>query len=163
MQKGSHSRNVNKIKAQVLIFSIFVGLGFLLDRTLKYFAEQKLPDEELFIIPRFLSLYLHHNQGMAFGINVPMALIIVVGIIIIMALGFSIIYAVRLRRLDWYYPLFLIFCGGTSNLIDRIGYGYTIDYFYMRPYSFFNIADLMIIAGCLISLASSWFKKRHYG
>jgi signal peptidase II len=50
--------------------------------------------------------------------------------------------------------LLFIILGGASNLFDRIYYGFAIDWIklFFLPFSVFNIADLIIIAGilCLI-------------
>lgn len=161
MQESINPRNVNNFKTRVILFILLIGLGFLLDRILKYIIETKLPTEELFIIPKVLSIFLHHNHGMAFGISVPMWLIILFGIIILSLLGFCVIYSIKLKRLDWFYPMALLFIGGLSNLADRTFFGYTIDYFYLHPYSFFNSADLMILAGCLITLTHYWRRNKH--
>jgi signal peptidase II len=137
------------------LFAIFIGLGFLLDRILKYFINKELPNQELFIVPRLFSLYLHQNQGMAFGINFPVNVLVIIGTVIIAAIAFALIWAIKHERHRFIYPLALIFAGGVSNLIDRALYQYTIDYFFLRPWSFFNLADLMIIAGCILALLNS--------
>ncbi|NIP32834.1 hypothetical protein GWN26_09005 [Candidatus Saccharibacteria bacterium] len=161
MQESINPRNVKNFKTRVILFIILIGLGFLLDRLLKYIIETRLPTEELFIIPRLLSVFLHQNHGMAFGISIPMWLIISLGIIILGLLGFCMIYSLIAKRTDWFYPMALIFTGGLSNLADRILYSYTVDYFYLHPYSFFNLADLMIFCGCIIALTHYWRKKQH--
>lgn len=43
-----------------------------------------------------------------------------------------------------------IILGGASNIFDRLAYGYVIDYFNFFNYSFFNIADGMLIMGIAI-------------
>jgi len=45
----------------------------------------------------------------------------------------------------------LIILGGMSNVFDRIVYGYVIDWIH-SPISVFNIADVMIVAGCSLAL-----------
>jgi signal peptidase II len=161
MQESINPRNLNNFKTRIALFIALVGLGFLLDRVLKYIIEIKLPTEEFFIVPRILDISLHQNQGMAFGLNVPMWLIVLLGLIILSLLGFSVIFSLKTKRADWFYPMTLIFTGGLSNLADRILFGYTIDYFYLHPYSFFNLADLMILAGCIIAITHYWRNKKH--
>lgn len=134
-------------------------LGFILDRVLKFVFNQKLPHEEFFIIPKFISLRLHQNTGMAFSLEVPQAILIYLGGAILLILAFAGIYGLLRQQLDWLNPIGLLFAGGASNLFDRIAYGYTIDYIYLRPYSLFNLADIMIVAGCLLALLSLREKK----
>lgn len=112
-------------------------------------------------MPKIFSIMLHQNQGMAFGINIPMWLIITAGVVMLAILIFSTAYSLKIRELDWFYSLALIFVGGLSNLFDRIGYGYTIDYLHLYPYSFFNIADLMIIIGCGLTIFYNFRNKNH--
>lgn len=44
--------------------------------------------------------------------------------------------------------LSLICGGGIGNLIDRISRGYVVDMFDFRIFPVFNVADIMICAGC---------------
>ena len=161
MQESINPRIVNTVKTRVIIFSLLIALGFLLDRIFKYIVETKLPNEELFIVPKLFSIMLHQNQGMAFGINIPMWLIVTAGVIMLIALAFASAYSIKIKRLDWHYSLELIFVGGLSNLFDRISYGYTIDYLHLYPYSFFNFADLMIIIGCGLVIYFNFRSKDH--
>ena len=161
MQESINPRNINTAKTRVIFFSLLIALGFLLDRILKYIVETKLPNEELFIVPKIFSVMLHQNQGMAFGISVPMWLTITAGAIMLVILGLTSLYSLKIKRLDWYYSLELIFVGGLSNLFDRASFGYTIDYLHLYPYSFFNIADLMIITGCALAIYYNFRNKDH--
>ena len=43
----------------------------------------------------------------------------------------------------------LVFTGALSNLIDRMVYGYTVDYFLILT-GVINLADVMIVAGFVI-------------
>jgi signal peptidase II len=161
MQESINPRNIIPAKTRVIFLSLFIALGFLLDRILKYIVETRLPNEELFIVPKIFSVLLHQNHGMAFSISVPMWLIITAGAIMLAVLGFYAAHSLKIKRLDWYWPLGLIFVGGLSNLFDRISYGYTIDYLHLYPYSFFNIADLLIIIGCALAIANNFNKKQN--
>jgi lipoprotein signal peptidase len=51
----------------------------------------------------------------------------------------------------------LIILGGLSNFLDRIIFGYVIDWLriFFLPISVFNLADLMIIGGVIILLVVS--------
>lgn len=62
------------------------------------------------------------------------------------------------------FALALILGGALGNLIDRIAYGYVVDFldFYWETYHFpaFNIADSAITCGAAILLLESLLKKR---
>jgi lipoprotein signal peptidase len=49
----------------------------------------------------------------------------------------------------------LIILGGVSNIFDRLFYGYTVDYVAFLNFSFFNLADGMILAGIVLLLAAN--------
>jgi len=152
MQKSTNPRNVSFFQAGFVAYNAAACLSLVIDRILKYIVEKKLPNEEFFIIPRLLSLILHQNHGMAFSIAVPIAVVAIIGFIVLLVLLISGLYSLKIKRLDWFTPIALIFIGGASNLFDRVAYGYTIDYLHLWPYSFFNIADLLIISGCILAI-----------
>jgi signal peptidase II len=54
-----------------------------------------------------------------------------------------------------FFIYFLIFLGASSNLLDRIKYGFVIDYINLGPLFIFNLADLMILIGVLIFILKS--------
>jgi len=85
------------------------------------------------------------NSGIAFSIPLPQSLVIIVTPIIIVGLLF---WLVRKKERSLFFLLgnTLIIAGALSNLMDRILYSITIDYFRILT-SIFNIADVMIIVG----------------
>jgi signal peptidase II len=50
--------------------------------------------------------------------------------------------------------LLLILAGAISNFIDRLLFGFVIDYLAFFSRSYLNLADLMIAAGMLILISS---------
>ena len=62
------------------------------------------------------------------------------------------------------FGLGLILGGALGNILDRVQYGYVIDYADLhfgtfRPFLIFNIADAAITIGVLIILARSFFLR----
>ena len=49
-----------------------------------------------------------------------------------------------------FFAFGLIIAGAFSNLLDRFFYGAVIDYWQMRNFNIFNLADIMIVAGLII-------------
>jgi signal peptidase II len=123
---------------------LLAGFLFVLDRCLKYIA----PTSDPFGTTVFGFEYFE-NTGIAFSLPVPQSLtIILTPLIIILLLGYVSQY--RHQLLLWPTWLF-IFLGAISNLIDRIVYGFVIDY--IRIFTgVINIADVMILLGMLILL-----------
>jgi len=94
-------------------------------------------------------LAIYKNYGIAFGLNLSSKLILVVTFIIIIFL------------INWYFraskpgqgqkiiPLSLIISGAMSNFIERLNYGYVLDYLEIGFLPVFNLADLFICLGVI--------------
>lgn len=48
--------------------------------------------------------------------------------------------------------LFYIFIGGFSNFLDRLSYGFVIDYFSFLNLFTFNFSDIMVLIGTVFSI-----------
>ncbi|MBU1778489.1 signal peptidase II, partial [Patescibacteria group bacterium] len=60
--------------------------------------------------------------------------------------------------------MFFIIFGAISNLTDRLEYGYVIDYFSLKYFTIFNLADVMIVIGvfCLFKkIAILFYAKQN--
>lgn len=58
----------------------------------------------------------------------------------------------------------LIVSGGLGNIIDRVRLGYVVDMFNFQfmNYPVFNVADMSIVAGCILGLIYyQWFYEKH--
>lgn len=102
-------------------------------------------------------LYLTHvkNKGVAFSfLEGKIALIIIMTIIVICFI-IKYIHNKKLSKLEK-MSYGLILGGAIGNLIDRIFYGYVIDfidvYIFKYDYPIFNIADISIVVGIIIIL-----------
>ncbi|MFA5133345.1 MAG: signal peptidase II [Patescibacteria group bacterium] len=128
-------------------------LFFVSDRLLKYFA----PSTNL--EGGFLKFGFYPNFGGAFSLPISGTFYNLAGLIF---LGFFIY--LFLKKFKTVYTLqvtaygFIVF-GGASNMFDRLSFGYVIDYFNVLNFSFFNIADGMLILGIAILIFSN-FRKR---
>ena len=119
---------------------------FLIDQICKYFAVLRLP-EEGGRLHSLIAFVLHKNYGIAFDLPVPAWIVIPLTLLIILVAG----VALWRRRTDTHVSAALIFIvfGGLGNLIDRIVYGYTVDYIILFTRSAINLSDLMILAGVI--------------
>ena len=108
------------------------------------------------VIKNFFSIRLAHNTGAAFSIlSNSRILLIVIGILAIIGLIFYIKSLDVIDDIDTFVYA-LLFGGIVGNLIDRIIYGYVIDYisFKFGSYYFpiFNFADICIVLAVTIIL-----------
>lgn len=99
-----------------------------------------------------LYLTLHHNQGIAFGIQFgywPQIIIsfLVLSLLVAMAI---LQWKGETRNAFLNQALFGIIVGGAlGNLSDRIRLGYVVDFIYLKPFPVFNLADIGITLGLL--------------
>ncbi len=101
------------------------------------------------------------NFGIAFSLNLPANLFIyfyLLVFLILIAIVWSFITACQKKNWWSVAGFYLIILGAASNLIDRIKFGYIIDYF---NFGFFynNLADILICVG-LIIVIFSWRTKK---
>ncbi len=141
-----------------LIILVSFFLIFIIDRILKSYLLNKTSFE---LLP-FLSISLSKNYGVSLSLFSGYVGIIIIFSILILS------YLLFLLKNNPTYKsskLFLIFiiAGGFGNLIDRIFYGYVIDFlhFYIGNFSFpiFNFADIFIFVGAFLLAFNILLKK----
>lgn len=134
---------------------VAIAIGILIagiDQVIKYFISVYLqPVKTVSVIDNFFSLTYVENKGVAFGMFSDMRWIFVALTSVLLLV--IIIYMLKKRPNGkfFYICAALIIGGGIGNLIDRIFYGYVIDYLSL---SFFppvcNFADYCITAGTVM-------------
>ena len=127
----------------------------ILDQLTKFFIIQNLdPGKSIEVIRGIFHLTLVHNSGAAFGIlKNETPLFIATSIL---AAIFIVIYIKKRTR-----PFFLrdaglalILGGALGNLIDRLRFGYVIDFLDFKIWPVFNIADSAVTIGACLLLLS---------
>lgn len=135
---------------------VWAGLVVLVDQLSKWLACQNLSRGESFpVIARAFHITLVHNTGAAFGLFLNQTILFVV--ISIIAVLFTIFFLVRahLRRARRTFPFLTRFClalilgGAIGNLIDRLRFGYVVDFLDLRIWPVFNLADGAITLGAI--------------
>ena len=136
----------------------FLSISFivvLIDRIVKILVQNFLTTSPIYIIKNFFYLVFAKNIGAAFSILEGAQFVFV--LIGFAALGLIYYYVKKHNINNIGYSLLV---GGIlGNLIDRIIYGYVIDYigFNIFSYSFpiFNIADACIVIGAAFVILGS--------
>jgi signal peptidase II len=143
----------------------------ILDQVVKVVVRSRLElYESVVVIPGALSLTRVHNTGAAFGLMNAMDFpykTVVVALIATAALSGLALYAAtldpaqRLSRLG----LAFIIGGAAGNLIDRLAYGYVLDFVdaYYGHWHFwaFNVADAAITVGVALMILDILGVGRH--
>ena len=111
-------------------------------------------------ITSFLNLVLVQNKGISFGLFSRYE---VGWLISILTIGIVVVLFIWMRKLEraiLALPFSLIIGGAIGNLIDRLNYGFVVDFidfhFFGWHWPAFNIADSAIIVGVIFLLIASF-------
>jgi len=132
--------------AIILIIVIF----FVADRLLKYWVVMQNSPKSLLGQIFLFNFTKNYNISFSLPFSGPILNILIIAIILVLIL---VIYKLILKekRLSLMSSLltFILF-GAISNMVDRLMYGYVIDYLELKYFTVFNLADAMISLGVLI-------------
>ena len=135
-----------------MIFIIVTSV-IIFDQITKFLALRFLQlNNPVPLIKNFLNLTLVYNRGGAFGFFQNQLLLFV--LVSFFAIGL-IIYNLKNKTNSFIFKLSLslILGGAVGNLIDRLRFGFVVDFLDLRIWPVFNIADSVIT---LAALALSW-------
>jgi len=134
------------------------GLIVGLDRLTKGWAASTLIlSEPRPFLGQVFRLTRVHNIGGAFGIFPGNGTVfIVVSSVVAMGL-FIFLLAADLHGKLLKAGLVLVLGGAIGNLIDRLHYGYVLDFFEVRGFSIFNLADACVTVGVGLILVHTFF------
>lgn len=120
--------------------------------------------QSIAIIDNFFSITYAKNTGVAFSfLEGKLPLIIIATAIVILIL----LKYIKQSNLNKYETICygLIIGGGIGNLIDRLIYGYVIDFLdfniFNYPFPIFNLADTAIVIGIILLLILSIIESRN--
>ncbi|MEK7539698.1 MAG: signal peptidase II [Patescibacteria group bacterium] len=136
-----------------------VALAVVFDQWSKWFFVHH--QERTYGVVSGLSLDFTRNYGLAFGLSANRWVIVVISILL---MGFLFWFA----RAEWKnaHPLaavasLLMGVGALSNLVDRLRFGYVVDWISVQYWSVFNLADVWITLGAILIVIQYW--KHDYG
>jgi signal peptidase II len=126
------------------------------DQAAKFFLNSQLqPGQSLPLVKNVFHLTLVYNTGIAFGLfKQQTAIFIILSIAAIVLILVNIFSESKSRNLDrsYWLGLSLILGGAAGNLIDRLRFGYVIDFLDFRVWPVFNLADSCITIGVFLIL-----------
>ncbi len=134
------------VKKQTLISILLFALLLIIDQLTKYFARRI--DASIPLIKNFLHLSFVKNTGIGFGLfqNANPYLIW----ISIITLGFIMYYYDKIPKKTFPKVMVLFVAAGiVGNLVDRLAFGYVVDFIDFRIWPVFNIADILITTGII--------------
>lgn len=141
---------------------------FIADQASKYAAVKYLPGRDVAVMP-LLNFVLAYNTGAAFGfLNRASGWqnVFFIGIAVVV----SIVIVRMLRQLkpgqSWIaVALMLVLGGALGNLLDRLRFGYVVDFidFYIGSWHWytFNVADSAITCGAILLALDAFGLSTH--
>ena len=143
-----------------LIGILFLLIDIISKQLILYFMVE---NQTIQIIPHLFSLTYVKNTGVAFSMlegNILFILLmsmIVVGVLVYFAKNRG---SSQLENLCYS----MILGGALGNFLDRIFYGYVIDFFDFSLFGFkmaiFNVADVLIVCGVFLLIVLELLKER---
>lgn len=138
-------------RQQVIWGTLGAVVLFVLDRLTKYFFQLR-GEETWNLIPSFLSFEFTQNFGMVFGVPAPRWATVSIGVVLFVCLLYFVQREIRRGQLGSAVAAACICVGAVSNIIDRIRFGYVIDWIHVHNWSVFNLADSYITVGAIALL-----------
>ncbi|GEM47826.1 signal peptidase II [Deinococcus cellulosilyticus] len=152
----------------LLIFAVLIGL----DQWLKVWSLGHLQtDTYTPVIQNVLSLILTFNTGAAWNLFAGATVFLAV---LRVGVGIGLLFYLSKQKPQGitFWSLLLIAVGAVGNAIDVFWYGKVIDMFYShqlswvtqriygQPFPIFNLADICIVSGTILLMASSLFARK---
>lgn len=138
------------LKGRILFISLAVGT-YALDRVCKVLVDTRMQvGERIELVGDVLQLHHVRNRGIAFGLLADAGFLVVVASVVVGLLLFVFMLRVQPEDLVTIAGGGLITGGALGNLVDRVSYGYVIDFLSLPHWPTFNIADIGIVCGVLL-------------
>jgi len=144
---------------RIILANLSICVLFLIDRLTKNFSFG-LPEGGLslaeaprfwglggFFFQKFISLEFYKNYYLIFNLKIPSLLLYFSIFLTLFVLLIFLVKNYHAKNTFMVFCFSLILIGAISNLLDRLYYGYVIDFLSFFDYSIFNLADVFIFVG----------------
>ncbi|MEA3306119.1 MAG: signal peptidase II [Candidatus Omnitrophota bacterium] len=139
-------------KEMTVMAGLFVAALLILDQITKISAVMHLKLNQSYpVMEGILHFTRVHNTGAAFGfLKEGTAIFIFLSIVTILLIVFYPVRDIKNTASSCRYlrfGLLFILAGTIGNLIDRIRFGYVVDFIDLRVWPVFNVADIALTLG----------------
>lgn len=142
--------------------AVFFGVAIffiVLDRFFKSLAMQ-LNGGETAIFFDWLNFMFVKNYNIALSLPLSGALVTFLILCLTLIVVYYCLLFIKKEDVINASSMFLIALGAISNLVDRIIYGFVIDYLDVKYFSVLNLADIMITTGVLLFIIFSFYQNK---
>lgn len=132
----------------LLVAAVLLGV----DQLTKYFVLQKLkPVGSVTIISGLLEFSYIENTGIAFGLFKNTKWLIIALTVVAFAAIATVLFRYKSHTALSYVASTLLIAGGIGNLIDRLLYGFVVDFIHVMFFDYiFNFADCCVTVGAVL-------------
>ncbi len=150
MQESTQTRSI-EFERNPFTFTKSALALFVIDRLLKLWAYTN-PINTVPLIGQWIRLELYLNFNVTFGIPLTWntALTIISLVLLVFLIGLRILN-IKHRKPQNILILDLIIAGAASNIMDRLTHHAVIDYIALWPWSYINLADIMILVALYLA------------
>jgi len=138
-------------------FSLTLSL-LIIDRLTKWWVSSTLdrgdPND---LVGNVIRLTRVHNEGGAFGIFPGGGIVFLVVSGIVSLVLFLILLTMEIDNRLIRTGMAFVLAGALGNLVDRIQWGYVLDFFEIRGFPIFNVADACITVGAVFIILAILF------
>ncbi|MDA1197231.1 MAG: signal peptidase II [Nanoarchaeota archaeon] len=141
-------------------FFLIALMVLFLDRITKVLVERNMfLSQTIPLIRTVFHFTFVQNTGAGFGLlRGQQSLLILVSLAVVVIIIYSL--PAILKDKKTLLPFALLFGGAVGNLIDRVYFGYVIDFIDFRIWPVFNVADTAITIGALWLVVHYWREDR---
>src|SRR3989338_9070206 len=145
-------------KKNVVVFSTELII-ILIDQLSKFFVRTNFQlSQSIPIINNIFHLTYINNTGAGFGILKAQALILIFVSIAVIGVIFYNFDKIKNEEILLQVLVDFVLGGTIRNLIDRLAYGYVIDFLDFRIWPIFNFADSFVTMGVIGLIIYLWKK-----
>ncbi|QJC34778.1 signal peptidase II [Enterobacteriaceae endosymbiont of Donacia piscatrix] len=141
------------------IINIYILLFIIIDFFSKILIIKNIKLYEYFYINNYINFIYIRNYGVFFGFLKKNTIVIYFLIIISILILFYIKFLLKDKNIQLSYNL--IISGILSNLVNRMYYGFVIDFIDIHIFNYrcpvFNFADILIFIGFILILKNNMF------
>ena len=147
------------------IYPLIGAIVIIIDQFTKYLVRANMqPGDRIPVIGDWMSIYYVQNTGTAFSMfrDNQFVTVFLTSVLIILCIVFIVKEARDGKRL---IPVLFTFVasGGISNMIDRLTLGYVTDMISCGSFAVFNVADIGVTCGCILTMIALLILYRDEG
>ncbi len=148
------------IYSKKIAFYLILAIFFvLLDRFLKVLALIGVFTPPIQMFGDIFRLNLAKNYGIAFSLPLGGWILNLFIVLIILYLVYYWLKLNKKRENKILILLTFIIFGAISNMVDRLKFGFVVDYLDLKWFTVFNLADVMIVGGIILILFINFLNK----